>query len=218
MKLNVPLIRQEKDTKDCGLAGLVMIFAYNGIHTSIEKLRKEIKVDETGTYAPQLGSYMISKGLEVELVTLHPSLLTLKDINRNSRYLIKRFEKLKEKSKSEQNKMVLGYFIDFLRDGGRIKVKIPNENDVRQEIEQGRPVGALLTSNFLNSSTPRFNFHFNLITGIDSKNIYVNDPWPGKRGGKQKYKLGDFFFGIYSSMYGDLDNGCLIKVINSKRK
>jgi uncharacterized protein YvpB len=56
-----------------------------------------------------------------------------------------------------------------------------------------------------------FNFHLNIITGIDEENIYVNDPLQDI-GGKKSYSIKDFFFGLYASTYGNLDNGCLIVV------
>lgn len=211
MKLDVPLVLQKKGTKDCGLAGVAMLFKYHGLETSIDSLRKEIDVDETGTYAPQLGSYMIRNGFDVEIVTMHPALFTIRDTNLESRTLVARLEKMQARTKSKQNHMVLGHFLDYLRQGGRVKVKIPDYKDVQSEIRSDRPVGALLTSNFLNSNKPSFNFHFNLITGIDAQYVYVNDPWPGQTGGRKKHRINEFFYGIYSSMYGDLDNGCLIK-------
>ncbi len=55
IKLNVPLIRQDKDSRDCGLAGLCMILNYYGIKTSISELKEEIEVDKKGTYVTQLG-------------------------------------------------------------------------------------------------------------------------------------------------------------------
>ncbi len=216
VKLEVPVIRQKRGTNECGLAGVAMILRYYGIKASLNELKREIQVDETGTYAPQLGRYLMHKGLQVEIVSMHPSLFTLKDSQRSSAHLLKRFREIRRRSKSKQNRIVLGHFIAFLKQGGTIKVKIPDEKEVRQEIAQGRPIGALLTSHFLTSTKPGFNFHFNILTGIDATHIYVNDPLPGSKGGRQKYKIKDFLYGIYASTYGDVDNGCLIKVTKPK--
>lgn len=63
MKLDVPIIRQEKDSVDCGLACLSMLMKYSGIEKSLSELKKEIKVYEgMGTYAPQLGKYLVENG------------------------------------------------------------------------------------------------------------------------------------------------------------
>ena len=210
MKLNVPLVRQDKNSQECGLAGLAMIFKYYNVPISYEKLKIELKADKTGTYMPQLGSYLIQNGFEVEIISLHPKLFSLKDKNKKS--VLNYFTSLYKKIKLKQNKKVMSYFIKFLKDGGKIKVKIADKQDIITEIKNKRPICALLTSNFLYRKKPGFNFHFNLVTGIDNKYVYVNDPLWNNNGGKKRYKISDFFYGVYASCYGDLDNASLMKI------
>ena len=212
MILNVPLIRQPKDSKECGIAGLAMILSYYGLDKSFDDLKSVINVDEIGTYAPQLGSYLIKNGLYTEIITMHPKLFTFKDKGMDNKEILNHFQNLYPNLKSEQDKKVLEYFIEFLNNNGRINVKIPSKEDIIEEINNKRPICALLTSNFLLGDKPIFNFHFNVITGIDNEFIYVNDPLWDNRGGRHKYLISDFFFGLYASILGDLDNGCLIKI------
>ena len=80
----------------------------------------------------------------------------------------------------------------------------------------GRPLGALITSNFLLFDKASFNFHFNLITGIDNEFIYVNDPMWDYRGGKHKYPINDFMYAVYASAHGDLDNASIMKIKKKK--
>jgi len=213
--LEIPLIKQPKDSKDCGIVGIQMLLKYYGIEKSFQNLKKEIEVDNTGTYAPQLGNYLIKNGFTVEIVTLHPALFTKNDENLSQNQILDRFNKLYKNHKSRQNKKVLKHFIDFMHANGKIKVKIPNKEDITEEIKEKRPVCALMTSNFLKGKKPSFNFHFNLITGIDDEFIYANDSLPDERGGQNKYLIPDFFYGLYCSAYGDVDNACLIKVRNN---
>jgi hypothetical protein len=112
----------------------------------------------------------------------------------------------------KQEQQSLKFSLQFLKDGGKITVKIPTSKDIREEILAKRPSIALLTSNFLSSEKPRFNFHFNVISGIDANFIYVNDPLDDKRGGKHQYLIKDFIFGMHAATYNDLENPCLIKV------
>ncbi|HIH39222.1 TPA: hypothetical protein HA219_00645 [Candidatus Woesearchaeota archaeon] len=106
----------------------------------------------------------------------------------------------------------MSHFIGFIENGGKITSRIPCREDVQEEIDSKRPLCALMTTNFIYSDKPVFNFHFNVVTGIDDNYVYVNDPlWDG-RGGKNKYTITEFLYGLYASAYGDLDNASLIKI------
>lgn len=210
--LEVPVVFQPEGTKYCGLAGLSMIFKYHGLNIPFEQIIKDLEVDTVGTYAPQLETYLIKHGFEVEIITLHPTLFTKHDYLMNQKEILFRLEVLFNKSKIERNKKTLSYFIEFLKSGGKIKVNIPSKEDIINEIKENRPLGALMTTNFLNYNEPSFNFHYNVITGIDEEFVYVNDPWPDGSNGKKKHKINEFFYGIYTSAYADLDNACLIKI------
>jgi len=141
---------------------------------------------------------------------MHPGLFTKKHLPEESHDSKAHFQGLMPKASKEQDRKVIGHFIEFLSVGGKVRAKRPTEDDIVSEISQGRPVGALLTTNFLSEVEPKFNFHFNLVTGIEGELVYVNDPMWDERGGKKAYPIEDFFFGLYASSYGDLDNGCLI--------
>ncbi len=214
MKLKVPLFRQKKDTNDCGIVGIQMILHYYGDNISYEELKSNLKTDNIGTYMPQLGVYLLKKGYEVEIVTLNPKLFTLSDKGKEKdlEFILERFEMLKNNSKSEQDKKTIDYFVEYLKVGGKIKIKMPSKEDIDEEIKQNRPVCALLTTNFLYGEKPVFNFHFNVITGLENDKIYANDPLWDERGGEKVYNIDEFFYGIYASAYGDLDNASLLKI------
>ena len=213
MQLNIPVVYQKHDSVDCGPSVLSMLFGYYGKKLSVADITKQIEVYKgLGTYTPQLGTFLIKHGFEVEIVTMHPNLFTLSDQKLSQEEILKRFHFLLKKSRKIGNKRALRFFVKFMESGGGIKVAIPSAGDVREEIKNKRPLGALLTSNYLLGNEPCFNFHFNLVTGIDEKFIYVNDPLLDKRGGKQKFKIDDYFYGIYASAYAELDNACLMKV------
>lgn len=188
-----------------------MILKYYNIPINLEDIKKEIPVHVgVGTYMPQLGSYLISKGFDVEIITLNPHLFTNKFKSKTKEELIEYFESLvKQKPNSEK---VLNYFINFLKEGGKLTVKIPSIEDIKDELSEKRPVCALVTSTFLLHDKANFNFHFNIITGLDTESIYVNDPTWDERGGEQKYTISEFFFALHASAHGDLDNGSFMKI------
>jgi len=213
MKLNVPIIRQEENSVDCGLACLSMLMKYYNINKSIIEMKKEIKIyKDIGTYAPQLGKYLIKNGFEIEIITMNPYLFTKQFGKKSQEDLIKYFEELHEKTKKENLKEPLRFFKEFIQAGGKLTLKVPTIDDIKEELSNGRPLCALITSNFLLFDKASFNFHFNIITGIDEKYIYVNDPMWDYRGGKQKYEVSDFIYAIYASAYGDLDNASVMKI------
>ncbi len=212
MILDVPVVRQKKDSVDCGLAGLSMILKYYGVDKSIEDLKKEIKTFDFGTYMPQLGLYLLNNGFDVEIVTLNPLLFTKNFESKSDKEILEYFEFIYEKNKDNKFGRPLKFFLDFLKAGGKIVVKIPSFEDVKNEILEKRPLGVLLTSNFLLYDKAIFNVHFNIITGFDENYVYVNDPMWDFRGGKKKYFINDFFYGVYASAYGDLDNASIMKV------
>lgn len=212
MKLNIPLIRQPKDSVDCGIAGIAMLFKYYNIPKTFNEIKKEIETDAIGTYSPQLGRYLIKHGFDVEIVTMHPKLFTIRDIKLSQKDLIKKLEIQYQNINVEQDKKVINYFIEFMKNGGIINIRIPCIEDINKEISNNRPLGALMTTNFINNNVPKFNFHFNIITGCDAKNVYANDPLEGKCGGKKQYTIQQFYYGLYASAYGDLDNASLMLV------
>lgn len=232
-KLNVPLVRQAKGSGDCGPACVSMVLKYynvknnmNDVGKFIRSINKDINSSrypslKSGyTYSPQLGLYFLKKGYEVELVTFNPWIFNYSDKqkpNLNKR-LEEMYERVKRKKVKEELKVGLRFFIEFLNNGGKLAVKVPDKTDIEDELKNGRPIIALATTNFLYKKQKKqiFNSHFNVITGLDGKYVYVNDPLAGKNGGKNKYLLSEFLFGIYASASGAPDNACLLKIKNSK--
>lgn len=212
MRLDVPLVLQTNGSVDCGLAGMAMVLQYFGKDDTLDDLKQDIPVDKVGTYAPQLGSYLLGRGFDVEIVTMHPKLFTLADQAMTQHAILERMLSLLETARDEQNKKTLAFFIEFLERGGNIRVGIPGPEHVAEEIKAKRPVCALLTTNFLKGSRPGLNYHFVVITGIDDQSIWYNDPLPDERGGKQQTSIRAFFYGLAASVGGDLDNGSLIRV------
>ncbi len=210
MRLDVPLIRQYVNTNDCGLAGIAMLLKYYNINISYKKLKELIDVDSVGTYAPQLGSFLIKHGFQPTIITMQPFLFTKKSEKFSRDDLIEEVSNFKVKNR--RIKKAKKYFVDFLRDGGNLIVKVPVIEDIINEIKEKRPVCALMTTNFMNNNTPIFNFHFNIVTGFDRKYVYTNDPLWDRRGGRKKYLIQDFFYGLYASAFGDIDNASLMLV------
>lgn len=212
MKLNVPLVRQKKGSKDCGPACLAMVLKYYGINKTIDEIKRKMKVYKKGTRATQLGTYLLENGFSVELITQNPGLFTRRDRIKPFSELRKQIREFVKQPKAKKHKKALDYYEEFFEKGGTLKVKIPDAKDIEKEINQKRPLIALMTSNFLLGKEPKFNFHYNVVTGIDGKNISANDPSSTYKGGKKKYPIEDYLYGVYASSYGDLNNASFLKI------
>lgn len=218
MRLRVPLMRQPKNSAWCGPACVAMVMKYYDDSVNLKDVKKEIKMHKTGAYVPQLGLYLRNKGFDVELVTFNPLLFTHKRVGNSTDSLLKYFQHLRRIKfyKKSKDMTALNYLIDFLRAGGKISVKVPTESDVRSEIAHHRPLLANLTSDFFfKLSLPRFNFHYNVITGIDKEYVYVNDPGWGAYGGRNKHKIADFIYAVSAITHNGIFEGYLMKISNS---
>lgn len=217
MQIDVPLFRQETGSGDCGLVSAQMVLAHYGVKRNLDDIRKKIKLypigdGTSGSFSPQWASIFLDEGFSVEIVCLHPKLFTKADMNMSQEDIKQRFIELQSTLMAESNQNALKHYIEFLEKGGSINLQIPRLEMLRSEIADKKPVIFNYTSNFINGKTPKMNFHAAVVTGIDDNFIYVNDPLPDKRGGKQKYTHEDFIYATYGSLAGDIDNCIYIKI------
>lgn len=218
-KLNVPLKRQLPNSVECGLVELDMIYSYYGVKKSMEDLRQDLSMTEVGTYAPQTGLHLLRNGFSVEIVTHNPRLVWKEDKNLTPEELLAKFKE-KYKIADENDKIALGYFIDFMKNGGKITVKIPSLKDLEEEIREGRPVMALITNaaiydkNIAETHNRPFSYTFHgvVVVGVGHGKVIINDPYAEEDGGTKEYTEEEFMFAVHASCLGDLDNGCFIKV------
>lgn len=212
MKLNIPSIRQ-KQKEECGITCLAMLLNFYNFPENIDELRKKIKIYPwVWIFTPQLWCYLLKKWFKVEIISLNQHIFTLKDKKKSQKDLLKHFWILLKQAKNVHNKRSLKFFLEFIKLWGKINISIPSERDIQEEISNNRPIIALMTSNFLIATMPWFNFHFNLITGIDNKYIYANDPLPNNLGWQKKYPLNLYMYAIHSTAYADNDNAIIMKI------
>lgn len=215
MKLKVPLVSQPKKSVDCGIASVAMILKYYKIPISYSKLQKDIGVFSYGTYAPQLGLYLLEHGFDVQIATLHPRMFNIGHKFKTKKQFIAHLNKVGKNLTEKWDKTALKFFIKFIEAGGIIDTQIPNEKIIEKEIKAGRPIISSLTHWFLFPSKypPRFTLHFNVVSGIDKKNVYVNDPdWGKPFGGKHRHNLRHYMYAIHASAQSAIDNACLILI------
>ena len=211
MMLNVPLIRQEKDTSVWVLAALSMSLQYHGRDVSIADLERD--EDAKGIDMGAIGTYLLKHDSDAELMMFHPRLFTNRDRGKSEAELLDHFQaRVGHKDNIKWDDDVLRHLIRFLDHGGRVTVRIPDEDDIREEIEAGRPLLVTTDTNFLYGKEARYYLHANVIAGIDEEYIYVNDPLWDERGGRCRHKKKEYMFGIHMATHGSFNNGSLLKV------
>ena len=214
--IDIPLIKQEKDSVACGLACLQMIYKYYHKPISYDQLKKDLKLDTIGGYLPQLGNHFLQNNFKTSIITHHPKLVMVDDKDKKSEDLIEQFYEYKNKSiSSKQDLKVLDLFIKYMESGGELRAKVPNFDDINRELVNKRPLIALINNSVFYAKQPErpFSdiFHLVVVTGYDDKFTYLNDPhW--KFGGKVRYSNQLFLYALYSSTLGDLDNGSLLTI------
>lgn len=213
MRLDVELITQDEKTVDCGLACVSMVMAYHGVEKSIPDLAREVDVKEkVGTYMPQLGTCLLRNGFSAEMVTMNPFAFTRSMADLPKDELSDHLFCIYKETQKDDLREAAGYFIEFLEEGGALDIKVPTVDDIVNELDAGRPSMTLLTSHFLLNDRPAYNFHFNVITGLEDGKVHVNDPLWNFMGGKKSYPVDDFMYGIHAGAFGALDHASIMRV------
>lgn len=213
--LDVPLIKQPDRSKECGLATLAMILDYHQVPVTLEELRIEIAVQDWGTAMPQLGLFLIRRGFRVNIITMHPALFDDGSDFSSQSELLAYFQALQPQQETVRSSLELNYFIRFIQAGGQVVPRIPDDEVIEEEIRSGQPLIAPVSHRclFKSGQRPRFSGHYNVITGIDSQHIYVNDPdWEPPFGGRHRHAIKKYLYAIYANARPGLDNASLMTI------
>lgn len=210
MNLNVPLFRQKPKTADCWLYCLKMVMEYFWDSIEIEDIRNNIDIDQTGICIWELWNYLLQKGYKVSLITRDPKIFSHNDEISPPNNFNDFFKKINYFDiKTIADKESFFYLKKFVSSGWNITIKIPNQSDIQKNIETWSLMISIMTYKFLFHDTPKFDFHYNVITGIDENHIYANDPG-STYGGKQKYSIESFFYALYATAFSGIGRASLL--------
>lgn len=212
MKLNVPSYQQIPWSADCGLLCIKMLLDYYGEKVDIEQLRNGIDIDETGIYFWEIGTYLLKKGFKVTLITRDPKLFSKKDFENPPKNFWEFFQNEKNFDlKTEDDFESFSYLKKFIEAWWKINIKVPDVNDIEKALLNDSLIISILTYKFLVHDTAKFDFHYNLVTGINQSEIMVNDPG-STHWGKLKYPINDFLYAVYATTYKWVGRGSFLLI------
>lgn len=211
MKLDVPLYHQKDGSYDCGPICLRMLLSYYGRDIGDEEIIQSFTYLENGISIPELGSYMLKNGFDAEIVTLNPHLFSYNMLGLSDQAAIRQHLANRIlQHKKEERKIVNQHMIDFMDQGGTLRLKIPDAADLHSELEAGRPVLASMITLYLEQHCG-YNFHFTIVTGLDADHVYVNDPLKNETKPSQyAWPRDGFFYAMHCAAFGDVDNDSLL--------
>lgn len=210
-KIDIPLKLQNKGTQDCGPVCVQMVLEYFGTIRDLESLIKNLKYAKYGTSAYDNGALLLGSGLKVVAITAQPRIFPPEIISSiySKKDLLKTIGDKKEQSKNQQDKDNLNTFEKFLEKGGEIKLEIPNFNHVKEAIDNGQLVIALLLGQALGKNEG--GFHFVIISGYKENQVYITNPLE-KSSQQAWFPIDRFLYALHSSTSVELDNGTLLVV------
>lgn len=203
---------QKVQSADCGPTVARMILEYFGVRTTVAKLTKKLRYGNFGTYISDNGLLFLENRLAATLVTANTILFDYQDrkiLKTKPRVLAYLKKLLKGNLKTMHPfKGGIRIMVEFLERGGNIKIEIPSLHHIREAIDRGDLVMALVVPNAF-SAHGSFH-HFVAVNGYDKNHVYITDPWPKSK--VTKIKIEDFMYGVHASTVGDLDTGALLIV------
>lgn len=175
MHLDVPYIRQPRDSFWCGAASATMILKYYGIHVNQKKVAEELSISNTGVGVGTLGQYFLRKGFDATiqfwLQGLEPKTRGFQGGLRDS-FVMEALECGIRQHKHLCTQKLCKQILAFVKHGGNVYLQPPLMRDIEKEIHQKHPVILMIDSNFRDSANRTQCGHYIVVTGI-------SNPWSG---------------------------------------
>lgn len=189
-KLDVSVSKQPDD-ESCGITCLQAIYNYYDHALPIEQLKREIEHWQTGgTVGVNLARHALASGFAAEMYTYNIKIFdpTWKALAPAD--LERKLKLRQRKIRSKKQKKVIGFYLDFLRKGGKLRFDDLNEDLLDRLFAHHKPIICGLSATYLyqNMRETSDNIendivgqpvgHFVVVSGWDPKKrtVVINDP------------------------------------------
>ncbi|MEO6096854.1 MAG: cysteine peptidase family C39 domain-containing protein [Fibrobacteria bacterium] len=190
MKLNLNVSKQPDD-ESCGITCLQAIYDYYSHPTSLEKLKTEIEHWQTGgTVAVNLARHALGHGFQAEIHSYNIKIFDPSWSALNARDLSLKLKQRQRRIRSTKQKKVIGFYLDFLKQGGSLKFDDLDENLLTRLFKAHHPIICGLSATYLYQQVRETADcteddvvgqpvgHFVVVSGWDpqTRTVTINDP------------------------------------------
>lgn len=188
---NFPNNFQKIATKACGPISLCNIYTHFNISKTVEDIYQEMEVTSAdATYLSQLATNCVKNGLETNLISSNPNILSpdWNDLPIND--LLARLKKwiaLNVADSWARSAIYLSYYVE---EGGKISIANINKENIDKYLEEGRVILVCVNDSWLWGKRKLDNVaeyddikgkgrgHFVVVYGKNIDNYLISDPYP----------------------------------------
>jgi hypothetical protein len=190
MKIHVDVSAQPDD-ESCGVTCLQAIYRYYGHPVAMDALKKEVVHWQTGgTVGVNLGRHALAHGFTAEIYTYNIKIFDPTWRQLAQEELAAKLRLRRKKIRSSREKKIIGFYLEFLREGGKVRFDDLDENLIQRQFNVRRPVICGLSSTYLYQSMRELPDnqesdllghpvgHFVVVSGYDpgTREVKIHDP------------------------------------------
>lgn len=114
-------VSKQPDDESCGITCLQAIYNHYGLATTLEELKSRIEHWRTGgTVSVNLARNALAMGFAAEIHTYNVKIFDPTWKGLDARELERKLKQRQRKIRSKRQKKVIGFYLDFLRKGGKL--------------------------------------------------------------------------------------------------
>ncbi|MBL7148271.1 MAG: C39 family peptidase [Nanoarchaeota archaeon] len=178
--MNIPILKGEGN-QSCGITCLRMVLAYYGKEVSQKELEKFNQIREGINHLYDLG-YTALKNKFSSLIIGYDFMLFNNPNEENPKEFLKNTEFI------GQSKDIKESCLKYLKEGGKLKVKIPSLKDINKYLDKEVPIILGIRAKIIEGRNPAHILHYVILEGYNEETYSIVDP-VGKKYKIEKNKL-----------------------------
>jgi len=178
--MNIPILKGEGN-QSCGITCLRMVLAYYGKDISQKELEKLNEIKNGINHLYDLGYVILKNKFSSSIIGYDFMLFNNPDENSPEEFL-------KNTEFIGQSKEIKESCLKYLKEGGKLKVKVPSLQDINNYLDKDIPVILGVRAKIIEGRNPAHILHYVVLEGYDEESYFIVDP-VGKKYKIEKNKL-----------------------------